>query len=62
MGAERVRVVAQAVAEPVGLVLIPAGVWFIYWPASLIVAGALLLAASFAVQRNDAVPPGGERE
>jgi len=59
MAAKRARLIMQALAEIAGLVLIPAGVWFIYWPAALIVAGCLLIAASFMVQRSR---EGSERE
>ena len=56
--------VFSAAVEVIGLVLIPVGVWFIYEPAALIVAGVLLLAASYFHATSRPVPSdlGGERE
>ncbi len=34
------------VAEVLGVAAVTAGVWFVYWPAALIVLGVLLICAA----------------
>ena len=40
------------VLEGLGSVLIVAGVAFVFWPAALIVAGLLFLAASYRIETS----------
>ena len=53
------RVAAVAMLFIVGLGLIVTGVWFIFWPAALCVAGAGILFGAAVIDIPDRLP-GGE--
>ena len=62
IGQHRIAEIGIGALEILGLLLIPAGVWLIYVPAALIVAGFLALFVAWMVQQAPPAAPIDERE